>query len=636
MNSETSPRTADPHADSSHSPIHGFWVGSLFWIFFTGLAIAFRGVQWDENYEFAQAMIGQVPYDDAHPLRQYTLAAYNLQFYSSALILLINENPIWLCGFRNALFIASTVLPIFLLGSWISGRTLVGHAATVLFLMGIHIEFDGVYPQFLWPGMFSNGHVGIAYVLIYAGLLARGHLRWAGLLLGLMPAIHLGQMPPALVLAGCYALHCAWTRHWCPLKHAVAYFSIGMVFCAFFYAFQQTFVLPPVTDGPYFSEAPIEPIWQGHVATRDMHRAIPTGNIHIVTIAFLCISIGGWRHLSKVKSPQALCWGWLSLYGYAVIAIVYSISTVHLFMENDIPYLLIGWLPYRLLNHLAPLLVVMAVSLIGALASDKNLSSLALFLPLAFLFELLKPLYPHLIGDSLAGRYFTQNDSLFFALIAWSGVSLLFNTFTSRKIIALLLGITFLFITRHQFGAAVFLVAGLSAYALLHLPRTPSSKWITSVSYALGALVILSILYQSYQHRAHLPVGQFEHDIVALLEAEGQPDALIAGPPAQVLLQAQTGHPIFTDMATEFHASYRPSLAPSVQKMYEDVYGIWFEQRDTVPFSWHTVWNKRNPEEWYILKERYNIQYLIAHDDVQPQLEKILEGDGKTLYRMPK
>ena len=159
--------------DSSEVSFSGVWIGTLFWILFTGVAIVLRGVQWDENYEFAQAMLGKVVYDDAHPLRQYTLSAYNLQLYSSALILHLNDNPIWLCGFRNFLFIASTVLPVFLLGTWLSGRSWVGHAATILFLMGIHLEFDGIYPQFIWPGMFSNGHVrwdlGTRLLPCYAG-----------------------------------------------------------------------------------------------------------------------------------------------------------------------------------------------------------------------------------------------------------------------------------------------------------------------------------------------------------------------------------------------------------------------------------------------------------------------------------
>lgn len=629
------PESSHTNAETSHAPISGLWLGTLFWLLYTCVAIALRGVQWDENYEFAQAMLGQVVYDDAHPIRQYTLSAYNLQFYSSALILYLNEDPLWICGFRNFLFIASSVLPTFLLGTWLSGRSFVGHAATILFLIGIHLEFDGVYPQFIWPGMFSNGHIGIAYVLIFVGLLARGSLRWAGLMLGLMPAIHLGQMPPALLLAGLYAIHCGRTHNWCPLKHAIAWFSVGIVCCVFFYMIQSAFTLPPVTSGPYFSDDPARVIWEGRIATRDMHRAIPTGNIHIVTAAFLGIAIGGWLYLRTIKSPLAACWGWLSVYGFGVIVIVYSISAVHLLMGTNIPFLMLGWLPYRLLNHLAPLLLIMQLSLLAT--ATKKETVFALFLPLAFLFELLKPIYPKLLGESLTSRYLTQNDSLFFILLALSVFFLLIHSRNRSRhfqIISFAI-ITGLIATRHQFGATVFLLVSVFAFAQLRVNLEGLHKRALPIAYALGALVLAGTLYQGFQLRTHLPIGTFERDLTALLEAKGHPDALIAAAPDQVLLQAQTGHPIFTDMATEFHASYRPSLGPSVQQMYEDVYGIWFEQRDTLALNWHTLWNERSPEEWRALKERYNIEYLVAPIGVHPQLDIVLESDYAILYQMP-
>ena len=47
-----------------------FWWGCALWVAFSVVAMLLRGVRWDENFEFAQAMTGQVPYPDGHPMVQ--------------------------------------------------------------------------------------------------------------------------------------------------------------------------------------------------------------------------------------------------------------------------------------------------------------------------------------------------------------------------------------------------------------------------------------------------------------------------------------------------------------------------------------------------------------------------------------
>jgi hypothetical protein len=645
-----------------------------------------RGVRWDENFEFAQAKIGAVPYDDAHPLRQYTLAAYNIQFYSSALILKINDDPVFLCGFRSLLFILATVLPVFMLGAWISLRTWIGHAAAVFILMGVHLEFDGVYPQFIWPGMFSNGHVGMGYVLIFAGALAAGHLRIAGLLLGLMPAVHLGQMPPAALLA---------------IGYAVRWFCAGIAFCLVFYVVQQQFVLPPVTVGPYFSESDIDAVWQGRISSgRDMHRSLPSGNIHLVTVATPIVSIGGRRLLRRRESDLETPWFWLTVYTHCVILISYTTMALHhlilyqiapasillvavtsaLFsgmcwfvFENhrspstrqrviltaisavfacavlgigvkaggEIPYLLLGWLPYRLMNHLAPLLLVMGITLVGEVATAQSERSnfVPFLLPAFLLFDLGKPLYSMVFGESIYPRYLFHNDSVFFAVVG-AAVSILLYDFRGDKYVSIVFAGMIVVATGalaivHQFGAACFVAGGLGAFVVLRSPLTLPRAGARIAAYALGALVLVATMENEYGYRRHLPIGDFESEVARILDAEGKPDALVAARPDQILFQAQTSHPMISDMATEFHASYRPSLGPSVQKLYEDVYGIWFEERDSMPPSWKSVWNERTPSEWSALSALYDFEYLVVPNDVRPQETLVLRGELDSLYRIP-
>lgn len=472
-------------------------------------------------------MTGIVPYDDGHPLRQYTLAAYNLQFYSSAFILKSNDDPVFLYGFRSLLFNLSTVLPVFMLGAWTSLRTWVGHAAVLFILMGTHLEFDGVYPQFVWPGMFSNGHIGMGYVLIFAGALAAGHLRSAGLLLVLMPAIHLGQMPTAGLLAVCYAVRCMVQADFEPLKNAVRWFCVGVGFCLLFYLAQQQFVLPPVTEGAYYSESNVDSVWQGRISSgRDIHRSFSTGNIHLVTVATLIISLGGLWSLRRRESLLEAAWLWLSVYAHCVILIVYSIMALHslilygvsltpIFLvilasavfsvtcrfvferhksksmpllrqrtfffvvvvilssavlaivtiaDGSVPYLLLGWLPYRLMNHLAPILLIMSVILVRdtATSPSKRSNVVPYLLAALLLFHLAKPLYPFVFGESFYSRYLFHNDSVFFVLVGAVA-------------------------TLHQFGAACFTAGAIGVYGLLRSPLTLSRADSRTALYALGA-----------------------------------------------------------------------------------------------------------------------------------------------------
>ena len=625
--------SAESQAESNDR-LPGFREGCLFWLGFTLIALVIRGVRWDENYEFAQAMTGLVPYDDAHPLRQYTLAAYNLQFYSSALILLISENPIWLNGFRNMLFIACTVLPPFMLGTWLSRNAWIGHATAVFVLLGVHLEFDGAYPQFIWPGMFSNGHVGVGYMLIFAGCLAAGHVRCAGLLLGLAPAIHLGQIPPALALAGLYAIRCVYMKDYAPLKNAVVYFGVGILCCIVFYAIQQRFALPPVTDGPYYSDADARAIWQGRIVSHDMHRQIPYGNVHIVTVATLLIGwVGGFR-LRSDKSALMSCWLWLTVYATCVIATTYAIMAAHYLLGPDVPYLLLGWLPYRLLNHLPPILIVMALTtLAGIKKPDDSFNVISVFFVGACLvFAVCKPILPHLLGDDLYSRYFFHNDLLLFALIgATAGVL----SVREKRAVALFLIAWAWLAFVHRYGAAITLASALLAVALIRNGSSSLFSFSRMATVPIVIVVLTAILWPESRNRTHLPVGEFEASTATLLHDRGDGDALIVAHPQQVLLQAQTGHPVFADMATEFHASYRPSLGPSVQAMYDDVYGIWFEERLFPPPGWQAAWTARTPEQWAGIRDRWNIEYLIAPSTVEIQLEPLLTGDLDTLYALP-
>lgn len=641
----------ESHEEGRSPAPRGLWRGCLAWVVFSLLALALRGLRWDENFEFAQCMVGRVPYPEGHPLPFYTLGVYNLQFYSSAAIVWLTPDPAVLCAFRNALFILSTVIPVFLLAALLSRQVLVGHVATVLFLAGIHLEFDGAYPQFLWPGMFSNGHIGVAYTLLLMCMLVGGYTRWAALLFGLMPAIHLGQMPPVLWLVGFHVIWRGWRGELKQLLPAAPYCAAGFAFCVLFYFVNRHFAIPPPTEGPYFSSAEARPLWMGHVLHHDMHRSIPVGNSHLIALAMLLLGGAGFRAKTDSEALR-YAWRWMCVYAAGVIAIVYGIMTIHLLMGPWIPYLLLGWLPYRLANHLPPILLAMMLTvLVGAPPRGSQKRSPTTWIVLGALVYLLgRSGLSAVVEPEVYSRYFSMTENVFFGFFGAALAVLLFRMRADWRFVIpwslLSIAAWCLVLKMHQYGAACLLLGASIGLALEWGAARGAETRVEQVGRILvrPALAILTILFvililrTELANRKHLPVGEFEARVAQYLSDSGEEDAMIVGAAYQLLLQAQTGHPVMVDMATGFLTGYMPSLAPSVQNIFRDIYGIYFEKPLAGPGaqpSWDQTWAKRSAEEWRRLGEKYDFRYVVGPEPLPLNLEPIFSGEMDTFYRIP-
>lgn len=270
---------------------HPCLAGALFWLAFSLLAVMLRGVRWDENYEFAQVLLGQVPYPEGHPLHQYVHGFYSLQTWLCAAFMYVLPDPLPVNLLRNWAFLASSTVPVFLLGALFSGRQLPGHLAAVFVLLGIHISFFSSYPILVWPHIFSNGPVGLGYMLLALwALLDRRH-RLAGLLFGLAPAIHLGQFPP-LLLTACLVLFVRWRSGGRAGVLALARWTApGLLVCGLFAVVVRAATIVPPTSGPWFHPASPDVLWRTAVQFHDGHRAIPFTTGHIVLFAALLLTV---------------------------------------------------------------------------------------------------------------------------------------------------------------------------------------------------------------------------------------------------------------------------------------------------------------------------------------------------------
>ena len=622
------PRAGETRAGETPAP--QLAAGALAWAAFCVAVVAARGVRWDETYEFAQVILGIVRHPEGHPLIPYVRNAYSLQVYTSAALLWATGSALAVNAFRNFLFIGATVFPAYLLGAKLSGRALYGHAAALLILAGVHLELHSTYPQFVWPDIFSNGHIGTAWALLTVWCLASSRWRAGYLLLGLMPCIHVGQAPPVLMVAGSLSLALAITGRWRELSRRLGFFGIGLAICGLFWIVQRPFIMPAAATGAYAATGDVDSIWRHFVAYHDIHRAWPPLNGQ-VGLALLLVLSGLMMRTVRLRrgaeEQDDPAWPVILVYSIAIGGLVWHTMAAQAFKGLETPRVLLQWMPYRLLNHAPPLLVAAACGILGR---DKRGGLVVLAtLVAAVAIPYTRPAWP----AELYARYLAPNAGLIFLLVGAALFRAATGAFANRNLaVGAALVVSVAVAAFHQYGA-VLLAAGAVLGFVITLPRRSDRPCEQTLS-RVAALVVVAagavLLHQQLIQRQVLPVGGFEQSVRSYLAARGEDGAMLAGPPKQLLLQAKTHHPVITDMALPYMITYLPSIGPSVSKLYEDVYGI--RLTDKGEADWQTFWEERPREAWLLLAEKYSFRYVIAPGNLHLNLRKVLATKSDALY----
>lgn len=617
--------------------------GALFWIVFSLIAVIVRGVRWDENYEFAQVILGQIPYPEGHPLYQYVRGFYSLQTYSLAALMYFFPEPLPANLLRNWAFLASSTVPVFLLGALFSRKQLVGHVAVVFVLLEIHTSFYSTYPVLVWPMIFSNGAIGLGYMLLALWALLDRRYRIAGLLMGLAPAIHLGQFPPLLLVAALQVVWLLRKGQMGPVRTLVLYAIPGIVVCVLFALFIRWFAVDPPVEGPYYSAAAPEILWRTFMERYAGHRAIPWTTGHMVLfgavitgVALIAARRGGVVPVEGTERPSPLLessWTWALIYCALASSIVWGIMAVHYFMGPDVPYLLVGWLPYRLMNHVAPVLIPLLVAI--GFARERRMAP---YLVLALVAALLAPLAPLFLDSEVIKKYISGGEYLFFFLFggaAGTGIVLAGRKYAVSSLaatVALLLVLAWF----HQYGAACTL-AGL-LLACIPVPGVVTPRALRFAGAGLACMLLLTMLAKDLERPQHLNRSEFHQVVADYLAEEGKPHAMILVHHDQAGDQMEFGHPVMADMATMLHGVYRPAIAPSVNAIFQDFYGIYLDPdavRPDPPLAWHEVWPAMPLETWQHLSAKYGVEYVAAPRFMDLPLELIVRGSQRNFYRIP-
>ncbi len=605
-----------------------FWWGMLVWVGIAFVLVMARGVRWDENYEFAQVLLGQVVYPESHPLHRYVHGFYSLQTWLLAAVMAVADGPLFPNLLRNVLGLLATVLPAYALAGAFSKRILFAHVAAVLMLVGMHVHFYSNYPVQIWPDLYSNGHVGTGWALLSFGLFVGGHKRSGLLMLGFMPAIHLGQAPPVYFAIGCIMLWELRQKNTELLKMALGWALPGLLVSMGLGIWIWLHFPPSVSSGAWGSDLASDAIFKSYMTHHASHRAIPPSSGHVPLILLL-----GLTGLGLLQDSDGLLrkrFAWIGLYGLGLGICVWGITLIHYRMGTSIPSVLVSWMPYRLLNHVAPLIVGVCIGY----SSRHSAGRWGLTGILGFM--LVAPVLGLVLPESFYTRYIAGGEIYLFALAGFV-VSMLINGVTIKKlssVILLVLPIVFFFM--HQFALVGFLLALNVGLVLEKLPDRP--KKLHGALAIMGCLVLGMLVIGQLQNRVHLPVSDFEKQVASTLAAAPE-DAVLLVPYQQEGLQGRLGVAVMADMATLTWIPYRSDLRPGLEKMYRELYELMLvpdENHDKPTIPWFEVWPAFTLEDWQRLSREYKFTYVLAPDFMDFKLESILAGDGQTLWQVPK
>lgn len=603
------------------------------------LGVAVRGVRWDETYEHAQILTEQVVYPVGHPLAVYVHNAFSLQTALSGLMVHAGAGPLVLCGFRNVLFLLASILPVYLLGALLCRSAVLGLFGALFMLQGILLEFDGSYPSMVWPELYSNGHVGGGAVLLGLVALVADHRRTACFLAGLLPCIHVGQWPP---LAGTVAVFLVY--RWvirdredgnsaqptpAGLGACLGFGALGLAGTLAFWFVHAQFLVTLPDSGPFAAAGDPGPVWQGYTALHDPHRRFPPGNGHVMLLGtlFLC-------GLSAFFGPGAtlrrVC-GWLTVYVGGLAVAVWGTMLIHAWRGVEVPFLLIAWMPYRLINQVPALLLPLMLGVIALRWPRRG----PWLLMAAVLVGLLQPLWPHLLGTALHQRYLAGGEAVAFGMygVAVFAVAPVRGRATYAVVLAVLLGIVALAMY-HHFGAACMVAGILLAYRLDRIPGAMADRrpraWPVAALLAAG---FVGVLAHQFAYRQSLPVSPFEAQVRKALD--GETGSLLLAPPDSILLQATTQVPVLAEAATPSLISYVPAIGPAIDALYRDIYGSGFQippPGAPVPVPWASQWPLRSRAAWADLARRYGFSHVMFPVSQPLDLPQILAGDDYALY----
>jgi hypothetical protein len=622
------------------------FLGGVLWLLFCPLAILFVGVQWDEAYERAQVITGLVRYPLDHPLYQWSTGAFTIFHALAAMVTELSPDGSLVGFYQDTLCLAAAIVPVYVLAAGIGRSALAAHLAATLMLLGVHLEFDSYYPLSVWPDRFTIAHIGLGYAILVLAAWVFDRRRLAAFLTGCMPMIHIGLMPPLLVLGLMMSVRALWQGERRQVLQACLAGLCGLALCGAYYLLRGDVPPPPLPGSPYFSAADPWESYTRYTQGTDVHRAFPRfGEVSQTWLLIvLTLGLGGLASMVPWPSPRTRrAVRGLTVFGVIVAGLYAGALFLQPHLDGRALFLVVGWMPHRLPNLLAPVLVALTC---GIIARHAGRVILALTFFQGFVVFAL-PMY--LFDDieqrvDIVQRYLSPAEFLLFIALGFALHQVAAQSHTApdhrrrlRFAIVFFLAACAWF---HQAGAAYVIAAFLLAWCVpfetfrvgLAQYRWAPGFYRTVVVLALVGLVFEPIVWSRVNTQFRSPR---EDDYTALARFAASSSAergMVLTPCWEINLQMQTRLPVFATYETQAIASYMPHLAASIEQMYTEVYGYRFGTRWDYNLD---TWAKRSADEWIALGRKYDLAMVLAPLEMTLPLDELaVKFTGYRLYRL--
>jgi hypothetical protein len=651
--------------------------GAAVWVVHAIVQLWINGVVLDETVVPAQIIAGAVRYPDGHPHQVYYSQAYSLQHYLAALIWAVAPGPL-LSAVRDVLFVFLSAFTPFALALCLTRRPFWGHIAAALTVTEATLRFGGVYPTWVYPDYYSNGHIALHVAVLVVPLMLARLWRTAGLLLGLLPAIHAAMAVLVWPWSVAFLLLSSGRPQARDRSQLAASLAVGLGISAALALLILAFAPSPVPAPPFDTRIDAGPIYSNFLATTDPHRApFPFWSfgyfINVVAFAGLSVLLLSSRDntsqpdTEQSASRRALVWT-LAL---AALAWSYVYGARLLHEAGLLPTFVYMTMPFRYSNASALLLAPLTAAAIAqahrqlderdrpAAMTVVAVTLLVAGMCLALEGGRFRFLYPGRIADNLIFVLW----GLAFALHLLANRRRLAQLTTDLLAAAALGGA--LLVMNLSAGSQVWGAFSLSLiFSLAIVPilrvltgQLGSFRWAAAAELGLAAACVLLMAAPLPGRRTERnnpaverwsTITTYDRQLADWLAAHaGQDELILPALLPRTELQAKTGHPVLMELETLMLMTYMRSLAPSIGMLVRDVFGIDYSDANQLRQiaadgrmrldapEWSQAWSRRSRADWLALAEKYRFRLVLSRSDVPLDLTVALPGRDWTLYTIP-
>ncbi len=650
--------------------------GAVVWALYSAIQWLVNGAVLDEAVVPAQIIAGAVKYPAGHPHEIFYSQAYSLPQFISGWLWGLAPSPLLHSGIRNFLFLFLSIYPAYVIGVLLTRVPMWGHLAAALTATETVLQFQGTYPQWVFPGFYSNGHFGLQLAVLIPALLLAGCWRTGGFLLGLLPAVHAAM---AIVVWPWAALWLVFAPHSPRAESRRKLFTAaaGGILITIAFAIYVVVISRAISAAPpYNITADWQSIHRAFTTYTDVHRRLfPLISFGYLANPLVLFLLGGFLCLRESNQEQSGQEGisreplvWLLTLGAFVWFIVFSTGAWQA-VFGRLPSLVERSMPFRFSNISALLLIPLTVAAIAVglhklpeklQAVGKWIWAVVLLAAGALLF-----LEGGWIGAFYRGRVATH-----FIFIIWGLLlALLIFSKSANRIWQVILagqGVVLFGVfaaTTPQARVAVTFAAGFFLVAvILFLASKSFSGFSFGGTTALDALLICGLLLLAGSAMQNRKTDQWDRNLdrwdrisaddvqlIRWLDQNSNPGELIL--PAlfpRTELQPKTGHPVLFELETLYIMTYMPTQSGVIGTMAKELYGLDYADpvyvrkmadrnrgRVRPEPAWQEPWAKRTSGEWRVLGRRYNFRLVLSLNETPLQLPRVQTGEMWTLYQIP-